>query len=123
MEKKHKSATTVALPIRVGERVKFYNDQNQLCESRICSIDKIRINYNALFITFSTRNSIYTNVKAEIPNQGIVQEMSSGTLISMGGTDRAVLNILYEINQQGIIAGTNDKKWIFGEFSNPQSKV
>lgn len=49
--------------------------------------------------------------------------MSSGTLISMGGTDRAVLNILYEINQQGIIAGTNDKKWIFGEFSNPQSKV
>lgn len=124
MEKKQiHNKCKVILPIRVGKKVKFSNEQNQLCESKVCSIDKVTVSNDTLFITFSTRNSIYSNCAAKISDQGITHELYPGLYVSMGGADRVILNILYEVNQHGIIAGTNDKKWIFGEFSNPQSKV
>ncbi len=120
MAKTGKTATELKLPIRIGEKVRFRNEQGQLCESIPISIDSITINNDRMRLTFSTKNSIYTNVEIPTEKTGINQSLMPGCEISLGGNDYQKIATIYEVNERGIIIASDRRIWLFTELKARQ---
>lgn len=120
MAKTRKTATELKLPIRIGEKVRFKNEQGQLCESIPTSIDSITINNDRMQLTFSTKNSIYTNIEISTETTGIYQSLMPGSEISLGGNDYQKIATIYEVNEKGIIVASDNKIWLFTELKAGQ---
>lgn len=118
--KTRKKATELKLPIRIGEKVRFRNEQGQLCETVPTSIDSITINNDRMQLTFSTKNSIYADIEIPTEMTGIYQSLKPGSEISLGGNDYQKIATIYEVNERGVIVASDNRIWLFTELKARQ---
>lgn len=115
----NKTANLLYLPIRQGEKVRFINTDGNLCETRVMTIIRSRLLNDMLYITFASKNSIYTDVPVSVSPTGIEQDITRGNDISLGGNDREKVEEIYEVNNGGIIVRTDSRHFRFADVPSP----
>jgi hypothetical protein len=112
-----KHGRKIILPIRLGEPVYFINENGETCKSVPRIINKVVYNEGYLYITFTTKNSIYEDLPVKVvPSKTFFngQILKSGEVIPLDDDSFNTIKNIYEVNSKGIIITTDDNKWFRG---------
>jgi hypothetical protein len=119
-----KHGNKIILPIRVGETVYFINENGETCKSVPRMINKVAYNEGYLYITFTTKNSIYENLPVKVvPSKNFIngQVIKAGEVIPLDDDTYNTIKSIYEVNSKGIIVATDDNKWLIGAIYEAKS--
>lgn len=108
--KTEKTANGMRLPIRTGQKVKIILPDGRPAETTCRNILQISYNQGYIFVTFETGNSIYKDVPVAVEKKDWFfdgQYILRGQEVIMEDGNYAVVDSIFEINENGIIVITN----------------